>query len=206
MEHSTAILRRCHVKAMLRVILILRRSDTALIHYLRDISLLYLSSTFRSTPKAQSHRILVDQQPLTSSPRGTITGLDAPNSSNSSSVDGISNSTTSASASGSSFIHVPHPHLRHRDRATVNTPPADTVISSASGSTIRQTNDNRKVTYLSARDLDGDDSEEQAAWAEGAAWWAGIGIDHVDETKQAAKELEVLLDSGKLSEGQVLVK
>lgn len=173
--------------------------DTALIHYLRDISLLYLSSTAHPNTASSSNSILYPSQPITSSPRGTVLAADGPNSSNSS-ADGVSNST-GASASGSSFIHVPHPHFRHKDR----TAPIGPLIASASGSTLRQSQDGSRSAYLSARDLDGDDNGEESAWSEGGTWWSGVGFETIDEVKDSAKALEGLITSGKLRPGEMLV-
>ena len=172
-------------------------SDTALVHHLRDISLLYLSSSSHTT--ASSGFITVPQR-LTSSPPQANAPLDGQRSGPSS---GDSSNTT---ASGSSYIHVPHPHLRQKLRGSVDGPQPGSLVASSSGSTIRHPEDGARAAYLSAGDLDGDDSEDAEAWSTNAGWWTGVGVEQVDEVKEGTKALEELIAGGKLHPGELLVR
>ncbi|WWD22427.1 hypothetical protein CI109_106918 [Kwoniella shandongensis] len=176
--------------------------NTSLVHHIRDISLLYLSST--SHPNTSSSGFIsVPPPPAAASPRvgsspttGTID--QAPGSSNSSAGSGSQGTTTS------SFVHVPHPHLRHKHK---NSNSLD-LTQTGSGSTIRGANDSisagtSRAAYLSAGDLDGDDSDDTSAWGEGGQWWQGVGQDAVDEVTEGAKALEGLIANGKLSAAEL---
>jgi len=53
--------------------------------------------------------------------------------------------------------------------------------------------------------LDGDDAEDEAAWGEEMGWWAGVGVEYVDEAKESAKALEGLIAGGKLKPSELMV-
>ncbi|KAK8845479.1 hypothetical protein IAR55_006192 [Kwoniella newhampshirensis] len=172
--------------------------NTSLIHHVRDISLLYLSSTSHSN--ASSSGFITVPPPSASSPRVVSTSIpadQAPGSSNSSAGSGSHSTTTS------SFVHIPHPHLRHRQKNSLSLDGSQ----SGSGSTIRGNETSSagtsRAAYLSAGDLDGDDSDDTAAWGEGTDWWQGVSLDGVDEVREGVKALEVLIDSGKLSSAEL---
>lgn len=44
--------------------------------------------------------------------------------------------------------------------------------------------------HLSAKDLDGDDAEDEGAWGEGGGWWSGVGIEHTEDVKGGVRALE----------------
>ena len=170
-------------------------TDTALIHHIRDISLLYLSSTAHPSSSSGSASVIQASQSIVSSPRATTSIVDGPNSRNSS-TEGVSHSTN-ASTSGSSFIHVPHPHLRHKTQASLDGTPVGAQATS-SGSTIRQSTIGMRATSLSAKDLDGDDAQDETSWGEGRGRWAGVGSEHEEEVKESARALEGLIAGGSL--------
>src|SRR4051812_14551622 len=186
-----------------------------LILRLRDLSLLYLSSS--PDPRQPG-----DSYSYTSSPHSTA-------SQPSDGSDPISaRSGVSLSTSTSSFIHVPHPaaavggsvgvagkrkslsDMQDREKAAVGAqaeeqktvggaerhsmdvalrpPPPD-------GTTLNATTTATHV-YLSAPDLDGDDDENYAL-REGRGWWAGIGPEHVADAEAGLKEVEALVVGGK---------
>ncbi|WVR03497.1 hypothetical protein IAU60_000488 [Kwoniella sp. DSM 27419] len=168
--------------------------NTALIHHLRDISLLYLSSTSHS-PTSSSGFITVPAPSATGQTGDTNYGLGSSNSS--------AESAGTGSQSHGSFVHIPHPHLRHKKKASIDVAPS----GSTSGSTIRPTESastatggsgGSKASYLSSGDLDGDDSEDHRSWGEGNAWWNGVGSEAVDEVREGIKAIEGLISEGKL--------
>ncbi|WVQ93775.1 hypothetical protein IAU59_000853 [Kwoniella sp. CBS 9459] len=149
--------------------------NTALLHHLRDISLLYLSSTAHATTSSSG---FINVSTPTSPPPTSMTG----------------------SGSHSSFVHIPHPHIRHRHKPSIEGAPAST---SGSGSTIRAAEGSSfgtgsKASYLSSGDLDGDDSDDPRYWGEGSGWWNGVGPESVDEVKEGIKAIEGLIAAGKL--------
>lgn len=164
--------------------------DTALIHHLRDISLLYLSTTSHpSTSGSGSGFISVSNQ--ISPPQSRITNTDDHPASTSSSAENSngSNGTTS------SFIHVPHPHLRRQNsNATIGTG-SQAVGSSSHGVGV-------KAAYLSAGDLDGDDMSE--GWG-GERWWVGVGSEGIEEVREGIRDLEGLISGGNLTGGELAV-
>ncbi|ORY34198.1 hypothetical protein BCR39DRAFT_516718 [Naematelia encephala] len=169
--------------------------NTALIHHLREISLLYLSSTLH--PTSSSGFINVPQTGLRSDTNATSVPPVAEEPSSGSSAEIASNTT-----SGSSFIHVPHPHLR-RHKSKLST---DGAAPSSSGSTIRAigaSDEGSRAAYLSPGDLDGDE-EDAGSWAEGTGWWSGVNPDHVYEVKEGIRDLEALLSGGKLKKGEII--
>lgn len=174
--------------------------DTALIHHLRDISLLYLSAHSSLHPSASGY-ITVATPPPTSQPLPRTSTSIHP-------ADGLHSSNSSAEAgssqSGSSFIHVPHPHLRRsRSKPSLDVARSNvTASTSAGGSTLRT---GEKAAFLSAADLDGDEAEGEDAWAEGGSWWHGVGADQVDEVREGIRALETMLASGKLKSGDTQV-
>lgn len=170
-------------------------ADTALVHHLRDISLLYLSSASHSHPSSSGY-ITVPSTNFNATVSSTTAGPpDQPGSSNSS--DGA---TASTSASGSSFIHIPHPH-RRKNRVS-----SDLPAGSSSGTVRALAGEaGARAAFLSPADLDGDDAEDETAWAEGNGWWSGVSVDQVDEVKEGIKAIEGLLSSGTLRPGEAVV-
>ncbi|WWC85911.1 uncharacterized protein L201_000781 [Kwoniella dendrophila CBS 6074] len=168
--------------------------NTALIHHLRDISLLYLSSTSHSTTSSSGY-ITVS---ASSQPQSSLT--EPPGSSNSSN-DSANTTGTGQSGSHSSFVHIPHPHLRHRKKASLDIPDnSSSTIAGSGSSTIRgDTASISKASYLSAGDLDGDESDDSREWSEGNLWWNGVGSESIDEVREGIKGLENLISSNKLS-------
>ncbi|WRT63735.1 uncharacterized protein IL334_000658 [Kwoniella shivajii] len=162
--------------------------NTSLIHYLRDISLLYLSSTSHATTSSSG---FITVPPSSSQP--TTGGEQGPVSSNS--------SNDSNGGSHSSFVHIPHPHLRHRKKNSLD------EVASASGSTIRANEGgvgvSSKASYLSSGDLDGDEVDDYRGWGEGNEWWNGVGSEGLEEVKEGIKSLEGLIQSGKLSAAEL---
>lgn len=193
--------------------------DTSLIHHIRDISL-YLSSAHSSTSSSGFITVPASQSGV----HGTPTSNQVQNSSaNSSSTDDSHAST----ATGSSFIHIPHPHIR-KHKASASTDAAapgstaglsasvtgDTLATTDSGSTAlgqgraRETTGgsfSRRPDHLSASDLDGDDPAEEDFWQVGGAWWSGVSEEQVDEVQEGIKALSASLQNGKLSPGEVEV-
>lgn len=176
-------------------------TDTSLIHHLRDISLLYLSSSSSHQPSSSGYITVPSPSgsiPTSSGPPAQTGGTDGPASSNS--------SAETTSHAGSSFIHIPHPHLHHKKSegaalgaGAVGPGPA----SSFSGSTIRE--HGSRAAYLSPADLDGDEGDDPTDWVEGTSWWTGVQIDQADEVKEGVKELDGLVQGGKLRPGEVQV-
>ncbi|WWC99319.1 hypothetical protein V866_006220 [Kwoniella sp. B9012] len=169
--------------------------NTSLIHHLRDISLLYLSSTSHSTTSSSGY--------LTVSPTqaGSSVINEAPGSSNSSN----DSAGTANTGSHSSFVHIPHPHLRHRKKASLDIPDASSSSITGSGSSTLRPSDvgtSSKASYLSSGDLDGDETDDTRGWAEGNLWWNGVSPEGVEEVKEGTKSLEGLITSGKLSSAE----
>ncbi|WWC66660.1 uncharacterized protein I206_100564 [Kwoniella pini CBS 10737] len=167
--------------------------NTASIHHLRDISLLYLSSTSHTTISSSGY---------ISVPQSSQAGLsnEGPGSSNDSNDSG-----NTGTGSHSSFVHIPHPHLRHRKKPSLDIP-LENASTTTSGSTIRGGGDvssSSKASYLSSGDLDGDESDGYRSWAEGNAWWNGVSNENIDEVKEGIKSLESLISGGKLSRDEL---
>jgi hypothetical protein len=182
--------------------------DTALVHHLRDISLLYLSTTSHPPP-ASSGFVNVPSQNNTSSPAAVASG-----GSSASSGDVVSNATsvsnTSTSQSTSSFVHIPHPHLRHKHQATEAIDGAATstgvVIASSSSTTLQQVvHHGRRATYLRSGDLDGDDGEGADTWSEEGRWWTSTSGDRSDEVSEGIKSLQSQIAGGKLRPSELQV-
>nr|XP_018266799.1 uncharacterized protein I303_00777 [Kwoniella dejecticola CBS 10117]OBR88957.1 hypothetical protein I303_00777 [Kwoniella dejecticola CBS 10117] len=164
--------------------------NTALIHHLRDISLLYLSSTSHAAISSSGYITVPSSQAGLSN--------EAPGSSNSSNDSG-----NTGTGSHSSFVHIPHPHLRHRKKSSLDIP-QENASTITSGSTIRgDSASTSKASYLSSGDLDGDESDDVRGWAEGNLWWNGISSENVDEVKEGVKSLESLISGGKLSQDEL---
>lgn len=178
--------------------------DTALLHHLRDISLLYLSAHSTTQTSASGYITISNTSAsLGQSARSPAAhgAADATHSSNSSADAGES----SQSGSGSSFIHVPHPHLkRSKSKTSFEAPRVSTSASrpSVGGSTLRQS---EKAAYLKAADLDGDQDNGDDYWAEGNRWWNGVGMDQVDEVREGIRDLEQGTKEGKYSGGEMQV-
>lgn len=145
--------------------------DTDLIHRIRDISLLYLSASTSSSG-------FITVPPPSQSGIPATTTIPA-----SGSVPaGGSNSSADETASASSFIHVPHPHLRrHKSRLSTDVPASGRLQSPAGGS---------RAAYLSAGDLDRDDLPDGSNWATGNGWWTAVGPNEIDEVKEGLTALE----------------
>lgn len=155
--------------------------DTALLHHLRDISLLYLSS------RSMASSTYINLAANSDAPQNTQAGASAPGSSSS------NEGTTTTSASNSSFVHVSHPH-RHKGRASEVTPTA----SSSRGTSVARQTDGR-ASFLSTGDLDGDDVHDNGPWAENGTWWTGVASENVDEVKEGILAIEKLIKDGNLS-------
>jgi len=158
---------------------------------LRDISLLYYSSNstassgFITVPSSRS------DLPASTSAAATHTANTSPGAPNGSN----SSDETGTSASASSFIHIPHPHLRrHRSR------PSNDIGASTRGFSPAAAPGSR-AAYLSGGDLDGDDAPDGSAWATGR-WSVGISPDAVEETREGIKALEGMISGGTLSSGE----
>jgi hypothetical protein len=179
--------------------------DTSLVHHLRDISLLYLSA--HSTAQTSASGYITVSTPSASPSQPTRSPAaaqqaDGHHSSNSSADAGES----SQSGSGSSFIHVPHPHLRRtKSKPSLDQTRAVTTTSgpSVGGSTVRPS---EKAAYLASGDLDGDNGEGDDYWAEGGGWWQGVGLDQVDEVREGIKHLEDGLTGGTYKDGESEVR
>jgi hypothetical protein len=161
--------------------------DTSLLHHLRDISLLYLSS--RSM--ASSTYINLAADPNT--PQTAQANASAPGSSSS------NEGTTTTSASNSSFVHVPHPH-RQKGRTSEITPAAS---SSRGNSVVRQPDG--RASFLSTGDLDGDDVHDNGPWSENGTWWTAVASENVDEVKEGIQAIEKSIKEDKLSVGELAV-
>ncbi|WVQ80288.1 hypothetical protein IAT38_002393 [Cryptococcus sp. DSM 104549] len=178
--------------------------NTALIHHLRDISLLYLSST--AHPSTASSGFLTVPPPGSASPTRATSALpaDQPRSSESSpsasAATSASADSSGASHGTSSFVHIPHPHLRHRHKASLdggsNAGSGSSTVRA--GETASGAGSGSRAAYLSAGDLDGDESEDPRGWAEGNGWWVGVGAEGVEEVREGIRKLEGLISSGKL--------
>ncbi|WWD09042.1 hypothetical protein V865_007162 [Kwoniella europaea PYCC6329] len=169
--------------------------NTSLIHHLRDISLLYLSSTSHSTTSSSGYLTVSSTQ------AGSSVINEAPGSSNSSN----DSAGTANTGSHSSFVHIPHPHLRHRKKASLDIPDASSSSITGSGSSTIRPSDvgtSSKASYLSSGDLDGDETDDPRGWAEGNLWWNGVSPEGVDEVREGIKSLEGLIVSGKLSRAE----
>ncbi|WVQ76332.1 hypothetical protein IAR50_005997 [Cryptococcus sp. DSM 104548] len=154
--------------------------NVQLVHQLRDISLAYLSTSGHST---------------SSSGFLSLPNNDVPRSSESSPSASATTSADSGSQTTSSFVHIPHPHLhrRHRDQGSVDESVAE------SGNTVRpQAEGTNRAAYLSEGDLDGDDYEDQRAWAVDRSWWAGVASHNAEEVQEGVRVLENVIDNGKL--------
>ncbi|OCF45189.1 hypothetical protein I317_00992 [Kwoniella heveanensis CBS 569] len=174
--------------------------NTVLIHHLRDISLLYLSST--AHPATSSSGFINVSTPTSPPPSGTTTG----ETGGAVGVGSSNSSNESGSGSHSSFVHVPHPHIRHRHKPSIEGP---TASASGSGSTTRAAEGSNvgtgsKASYLSSGDLDGDDSDDPRYWGEGSGWWNGVGSEAVDEVKEGIKAIEGLIVGGKLGAPELM--
>jgi hypothetical protein len=173
-------------------------ADTALVHSLRDISLMYLSAHSAAQTSASGY-ITVGLSASSILPPNTPAQTDGNASGHSSNEAGES----SQSGSGSSFIHVPHPHLRRpKSRPSVDATRQNTSGPSVGASTVRPS---EKSAFLSSSDLDGDQSEDDEAWAEGNGWWNGVGLDQVDEVREGIRSLHSGLEGGKLRADEVEV-
>ncbi|KAK4688880.1 cargo-transport protein YPP1, partial [Tremellales sp. Uapishka_1] len=152
--------------------------DTALIHHLRDISLLYLSSSHPRTSISASRFISVGSPSQPTSPAAATVALDP-----------ASGSSNSSGDTSNSFIHIPHPHLHRKKPSDGN---GLALAASASGVTVRQ--DAGRTSYLGAKSLDGDDGDNEE--------WRGIDVENVEEAREGIKDLERLIHEGKLSVGE----
>ncbi|TYJ56742.1 hypothetical protein B9479_002512 [Cryptococcus floricola] len=157
--------------------------NVQLVHHLRDISLAYLSTSGHSISSSGF--------------------LALPNNDASQSIESSPSATTSAdsgSQTTSSFVHIPHPHLhrRHRNQGSVDESVAE------SGNTVKpHAEGTHRAAYLSEGDLDGDDYEDQRAWAIDRVWWMGVASHNAEEVQEGVRALESSIDSGKLSPADV---
>lgn len=168
--------------------------DTSLVHHLRDISLLYLST--RSMANSTYINISADQ-PST----GTRRDPSAPGSSS-------SGEGTATSASNSSFVHVPHPHRKPRSSVpntgtAAHPSPVTAGTASSSKSPVRQVDG--RASFLNTGDLDGDDVDDDEPWAENGTWWQAVANENVDEVKEGIQDLERILAEGNLDAGATTV-
>lgn len=165
--------------------MLIRFIDTSLVHHLRDISLLYLSTS----SMANSTYISISAEPNSDTRHNTS----APGSSS-------SGEGTATSASNSSFVHVPHPHRKSRP-SVPGTATAPNTAASSSRSPIRQTDG--RASFLNPGDLDGDDVNDDESWAEhGDSWYTPVGSENVFEVNEGILDIEKLVSSGQISAGE----
>ncbi|WVN90955.1 uncharacterized protein L203_106200 [Cryptococcus depauperatus CBS 7841] len=158
-------------------------ANTRLVNHLRDISLLYLSrshslasSSFLSVPPPHQSAGKGNQQ-LQSSESSPSASAPTPADSGSQTI--------------SSFVHIPHPHLRRHKPEPIDE-------SAESNVTVRPKDASSRAAPLSSAEIDGDDSDEHGAWAEGQSWWTGLAPEFIDEARDGLKALENLCE-GNLS-------
>ena len=158
--------------------------DTALIHHLHDVSLLYLPLLGRPQSLA------VDSHKFAGQTSHTSARADP---------DGHSGDTA-GSQSGSSFVHVSHPGRK-------STAPLGRSISNIGGSSSAGTvraGDTRGL-HLSDKDLDGDEPADAYSWGEGDGWWTGLDSSEAQEAVAVQEGISHLIGGGQLRPAEMSV-
>lgn len=156
--------------------------NTAIIHHLRNVSLLYLPLLGRPASLAShSH--------ASSGPSSGVSARADP--------DGHSGGTA-GSQSGSSFVHVSHPE--HRTTAPLGRPISN-IAGSSSAATARARDSH--AYNLSDKDLDGDEPAEESSWEEGDGWWTGLVSGEVQEAVADEEGVTTLIRGGQLRPAEI---